>query len=206
MFGSAGGSWIPRSILISAAVVGTILVVAGLGGCGALLVPRQPSAATPVATPAPSPTPVATPTPVPLVPLVIPTPTPTPVTPTEAQSVVAAWFDAVIAQDYQTASDLTVGVAFDRTRQLSEGFARATGGNRVNLQKQRLDLNTGYPQDDGSQQVMAAFDIQVNAQVGPISVGVQHLVGNATFIVQRVDGRTRITDVRDVSGLPAASQ
>lgn len=187
--------------LIAAACVVVLLAV--VESCRPVPAPQPaaPSASTPLATSVPTPT--ATPQPLPATP--VPTVAPK-ISQDEAQTVVNAWFNSVLAQDYATASDLTVGHAADQTRALSEGFQRATNGNAVQLAKQREDLSPGSPQGDGSQAVKADFDIAVNSQIGPIMVSVQRLSGSATFIVGRVGDRTRITDIQNVTGLPVAQQ
>ena len=184
----------------------TVIVVVAVGLLGAAgscrpLPVTQPLS--PTTTPAPRATALPTSTPQPV--FVSPEPTVAPkISQEEAQSIVNAWFNSVLAQDYATASDITVGNAADRTRKLSEGFRQATGGNSVELAKQRVDLSPGPLQSDGSQAVTADFDVLVNQRVGPILLTVQRLTGSATFIVGRVGDRTRITDIRDVTGLPVA--
>ena len=117
---------------------------------------------------------------------------------------VRAWFAAVLAQDYPTASALTAGTATDRTRELAEGFQRATGGNSVELTANKLDLTPAPSSSESRQAVKAEFEIQVNARMGPIMVAVQQLRGSAVFTVGRVEGRTRITEIGSVTGLPIA--
>lgn len=187
-----------RTVGVLVVVLAAVLLI---GSCD--WIPSAP-APLPTAIPAPTPTPRPTATATPVAGPMPATGVLHGATQDEAQMVVRAWFDAMLGQDYRTAADLTVGAAADRTRELSEGFRRATGGAPVRLVRQRLDLSPAPSPDGGGQAVRADFEVPVNAQAGPFVMEVERLRGSATFVVGRLEGRPRITDIRDVTGLPVA--
>ncbi len=138
-----------------------------------------------------------------LAPTTVPSAAPT-VTQEQAQDVVRAWFEALSAGDYQKAEELTTGSATGKTRRLVDtvqGEARQRGV-QATMAIRRLDLSPGTTPSDG-QSVRAAFDIDVNALAGPVSVRVQQLHGSADFLVQQTAVGPKISDIKDVSGLPA---
>lgn len=186
-------------------VIGALLAAPmGLGSCAPLrdllgIAPPSVEKATPTVparqppTPPPAPARPAAPTPTP----------PGSVTQREAQSVVRAWFDALAAEDYQRMEELTTGSARTRTRQATETIRSEAEqrGVRIDLVVQRLDLSPGS-RPRASEAVQASFDIQANAVVGPFSVTARTIEGSATFVVERVNGEARITDIQNVTGLP----
>ena len=175
-----------------------------LGSCAPLrdllgIAPPPVEEATPVAPTRQPPTPPPAPTRP-----AAPTPTPSgSVTQQEAQSVVRAWFDALAAEDYQRMEELTTGSARTKTRQATEAIRSEAEqrGVRIDLVVQRLDLSPG-PRPRAGEAVEADFDIRANAQDGPISVTARTIEGSATFVVERVNGEARITDIQNVTGLP----
>ncbi len=145
----------------------------------------------PAATPA-APTPQATPAQQPAV------------TQEQAQDVVRAWFEALAAGDYQRAEGLTTGNAQRQTRQMVDTLQREAGqrGVQVQLAIQRLDLGPAAQPPNGHA-VHADFDINVNAIVGPMAVPARQLQGSANFVVEPTADGPKISDIRDVSGLPS---
>lgn len=153
----------------------------------------------PASTSSPS-TPTATAT-------VQPTATPDPepnVTQEQAESTVRAWFEALGSEDYQGAESITSGDARSYTRQLAETVQREADeqGVTADIVVQRLELSPSQAQTAAGRAVRANFDIAVNAIAGPFSVQARRFEGEATFIVEQVDGDAKITNIRDVTGLP----
>jgi hypothetical protein len=121
----------------------------------------------------------------------------------EAQAVVREWFEALRRGDYRGAENLTSGNAILITRGLEAAVQgeSAARGAQVEMVMRQLLLDPGAPPPSG-QAVDVTFDIQVNALLGPLSLAAQQVRGNATFLVDRVDGSARIVDVTNATGLP----
>ena len=174
----------------------------GLAGCS-LFVPAPIVAP---ATPTPAPTATVRPSPTPTLPPPTPVQTPTPqasVTQEEAQGVVRAWFDALGSEDYRKMEELTEGDAQTATLGLTDTIQSEAGqrGVQLDMVVQELQLAQGQALSPG-QGVRAAFMVDARAVVGPMSFSAQLSRGAATFVVDRVNGRPRITGIQEASGLP----
>lgn len=210
---SRTGQW--RSVKRMLAAFAVLAVPIALGGCqilgaseGQAATAQPAAAASPTATEQP-PTPTASLSTATPRAVTQATPTQTAssslsVTQQQAQTVVSGWFDAVAAGDYQRAEGLTTGNATDQTKQIG-GTIQSQASQRgveINMTIQRLDLSPAPQPATGEQAVNAAFTIQVTAIKGPISIPAQTLQGSATFVVQQTSGGPKISDIRNVSGLP----
>ncbi|MHB1162693.1 MAG: hypothetical protein ACYC3V_20520 [Chloroflexota bacterium] len=193
-----------RSMGKALAIVALLSIPVAFGGCRALegLLGGGRSPTPTEQRPAPQ----AAQQPTPVQPTATPQPAVAPqraVSQEQAQAVVRAWFEALAAGDYQRAEQLTTGGATRQTRQTADAIQRETGqrGVQVSLSIQRLNL-TPAPQPPAGQAVHADFTIDANAQAGPFSIPARTLEGGANFVVESTDAGPKITEIRDVSGLP----
>lgn len=181
-----------------------LLALAGVLTGRSLFLPapaREP--ATPTPAPAPTVRPSPTPTLAPPTPLVQTATPQAAVTQEEAQGVVRAWFDALGSEDYRKMEELTEGEARAITRGLADAIQREAGQRGVQLDLVVLELQLAQGQALSSgQAVRAAFVVDARAVMGPVSFSAQLSRGSATFVVDRVDGRPRITGIQEATGLP----
>lgn len=170
---------------------------------------RAPQAEAPSAPTQPQPTPIpptATPQATPIQPTATPQPAAPPqqaVSQEQAQAIVRAWFEALAAGDYQSAEQLTTGSAARQTRQVADTIQREAGqrGVQVSLSIRRLDLAPA-PRPQMGESVHADFTIDANARAGPLAVPARTLEGGANFVVEPTATGPKISEIRDVTGLP----
>jgi len=173
-----------------------LLATLAVAGCNPLAFFAGNTRPTPAAVQAVTPTAVVMPTPTPL-PTVTPTPTPVPgVSQSEAEQLVRSYFQALDNADYRQMQALTAGSARDTTDGLLNQVQQAEQANNVKITAQTKTLDVDGSQEQGTGRVVKAhFATDIVAQTGFFAVPARTLQGQATFLVQRVDGQAKIIQI-----------
>jgi hypothetical protein len=138
-----------------------------------------------------------------LTPIVMPTSTVVPVTEAEARGVVTDLFAALDQDEYDRAISAGSGLGEQQIRALVSTLQSSAGrqGSRADLSVSDLTLDNAG--EEGSARLTkAAFGAAVYSRFGPLPVTLLSTRGSAVFLVDRVAGEPKITQIRSITGLP----
>jgi hypothetical protein len=138
-----------------------------------------------------------------LTPASTPTPSPIPVTEAEAKGVVVDFFTALDQDDYAKAVSKGSGQGRVQIQEMVaaiEGSARERG---VQPDLEISNLTTDATTQSGAGRlVSSSFNAAAFAIAGPFRLPVSTANGSAVFLVERVAGEPKITEISSIEGLP----
>ena len=139
--------------------------------------------------PSPAAARTATPSPVPLA--------SSPVSRQEAEGMVHDYFSAFDTESYDRLRSLTSGQARQATDAIIERLQQEerSRGVRADIRITRQEIVGVTASGPDGVAVDTSFAADIYAGVGPLQIKAGSLSGRSTFVVQRVEGATRITEI-----------
>ncbi len=126
-----------------------------------------------------------------------------PVTEAEANGVVRDFFTALDQDDYQTAISEGSGTGQQQIRTLVDSIEKSAQERGVQPDLEITSLTTDATTKQGSGRlVSSSFTAAVYARAGPLRVPITSSNASAVFLVERVAGEPKITEITSIQGLP----